>query len=256
MNDLQIFENEELGKVRTVIKDKEIWFVAKDLCDILDIAEHRQSTRRLDDDEKGVYSIHTPGGMQETIIVNEPGMYTLVLKSRKPNAKKFKRWLTHDVIPSIREKGFYVAEEVENENVPQNEFDILRGMIDKMEENSKLSKQALQTAQSTEDKLNDIQEILKRNPKDWRRWVNRQFSKMCDSPKEYSQKRNLSYRMLEGRIGCNLKTRLNNKKERASKNGATDTKISKINNLDVISESRKLKTAYIAIVKELRTSAA
>lgn len=109
MNELQIFENPEFGKIRVVEKDGEPWFVAVDVCRALELGNSRQALTRLDDDEKGVISTDTPGGTQEMSIVNEPGLYTLVLGSRKPEAKAFKRWITHDVIPSIRKTGGYNA---------------------------------------------------------------------------------------------------------------------------------------------------
>ena len=90
------------------MKDGEPWFVAADVCRALEI--DRTQTRRLDDDEKGVYLTQTPGGQQEMSIINEPGLYTLVLGSRKPQAKEFKRWITHEVIPSIRKHGVYATE--------------------------------------------------------------------------------------------------------------------------------------------------
>lgn len=105
MNELKIFENEQFGKIRAIEQNGEPWFVAADVCRALEI--DRTQTRRLDDDEKGVYSMQTPGGTQEVSIVNEPGLYSLVLGSRKPEAKAFKRWITHEVIPSIRKTGNY-----------------------------------------------------------------------------------------------------------------------------------------------------
>src|SRR5690554_698827 len=105
MNNLQIFKNEKFGQVRVQEKDGEYWFVAKDICDCLNI--DNSQTRRLEKDEKGLYKIQTPGGLQSALFVNEPGMYQLVLTSRKPEAKQFKRWITHDVLPQIRETGQY-----------------------------------------------------------------------------------------------------------------------------------------------------
>ena len=107
--DLQIFRNEQFGEVRTVVKDGEPWFVAADVCRALDIDQ--TAIRRLDEDEKGLRSMQTPGGQQEMAIVNEPGLYNLVLGSRKPEAKSFKRWITHEVIPSIRKHGAYMTPE-------------------------------------------------------------------------------------------------------------------------------------------------
>mgnify|MGYP000752482509 CR=1 FL=1 len=109
MNDLVIFENPEFGQVRTMNKDGEPWFVAVDVCKALEISNNRMAINRLDDDEKGVSLTDTLGGKQDMTIINESGLYSLVLGSRKPEAKKFKRWITHEVIPSIRRTGGYIA---------------------------------------------------------------------------------------------------------------------------------------------------
>lgn len=111
MNELQIFENPQFGEIRAVEKDGEPWFVAADVCKALELGETHVAMRRLDDDEKDRYLIPTPGGDQESSIVNEPGLYSLVLGSRKPEAKAFKRWITHEVIPSIRKTGGYIADQ-------------------------------------------------------------------------------------------------------------------------------------------------
>ena len=112
MNDLQVFENPDFGQVRTVTKDGEPWFVAADVCRALE--DDPTATRRLDDDEKNTLRL-TQGtsGNPNVTIVNEPGLYSLVLGSRKPEAKNFKRWITHEVIPSIRKTGSYSIQEPE-----------------------------------------------------------------------------------------------------------------------------------------------
>lgn len=81
--------------------------MAKDVCDILELSNSRDAITRLDEDEKGVASIYNLGGYQQVTIVNEPGLYTLILGSRKPEARLFKRWITHEVIPQIRKTGGY-----------------------------------------------------------------------------------------------------------------------------------------------------
>lgn len=116
MNGMQVFENPVFGQVRTVTRDGEPWFVAADVCRALEISDNRSATARLDSDEKDAVSIRTPGGAQEMTIVNEPGLYSLVLGSRKPEAKNFKRWITHEVIPAIRKTGSYtIAPSIEDE---------------------------------------------------------------------------------------------------------------------------------------------
>ncbi|WP_412728954.1 BRO-N domain-containing protein [Geobacillus stearothermophilus] len=110
MNHLQQVFNYSGSQVRTIVKDGEVWFVAKDVCEILDIADARKAVQRLDEDERSLIPVtDSLGRKQETFIVNEPGLYTLILGSRKSEAKQFKRWVTHEVIPTIRKTGGYVA---------------------------------------------------------------------------------------------------------------------------------------------------
>lgn len=96
-------------EVRTVEMNGQPWFVAADVCNVLEISNSRDAVARLDEDEKGVALTDTPGGKQKTAIVSESGLYSLTLGSRKPEAKQFKRWITHEVIPSIRKTGGYIA---------------------------------------------------------------------------------------------------------------------------------------------------
>jgi len=109
MKELQRVFSYQNQQVRTILIDGEPWFVAKDVCEVLEHTNSRMALERLDEDEKGVSSIYTPGGIQQMAIVNEPGLYSLILGSRKPEAKSFKRWITHEVIPAIRTTGMYAA---------------------------------------------------------------------------------------------------------------------------------------------------
>ena len=107
MEGIKIFERQEFGQVRVVDVNCEPWFVAKDVCECLELGNPRTSVALLDDDEKGVHTMDTPGGAQEMSIISEAGLYSLILRSRKPEAKAFKRWVTHDILPSIRKTGGY-----------------------------------------------------------------------------------------------------------------------------------------------------
>lgn len=131
MNELQIFKNNQFGNVRIVMKDQEPWFVAKDVCECLAISKHRDAISRLDDDERGSLKVDTLGGKQEMATVNEYGLYSLVLSSRKQEAKEFKRWITHDVIPQIRKTGQYIAD------IPKTLPDALRAYANEVEEHNK-----------------------------------------------------------------------------------------------------------------------
>jgi prophage antirepressor-like protein len=107
MNELAIFQFEGSREVRTLERDGEPWFVAKDVADILGIKNARRNLQSFPEDEKGVTSIYTLGGEQDVLIINEPGMYRLIFQSRKSEAETFKRWVFHEVLPTIRKKGLY-----------------------------------------------------------------------------------------------------------------------------------------------------
>lgn len=114
MDDVTIFRKDEFGAVRAVTLDGEPWFVAADVCRALGLGNSSMAVSKLDDDEKMTLSLtdsHSGqrGGAQMATIINEPGLYALVLSSRKPEAKAFKRWITHEVIPAIRKTGGYIA---------------------------------------------------------------------------------------------------------------------------------------------------
>ena len=111
MTDLQIFNNDQFGQIRTTVKDGEPLFVAADVCRALEISKYRDAVSRLDEDERGSFEVDTPGGTQKMTAVTESGLYSLVLGSRKPEAKAFKRWITHEVLPTIRQTGGYVSDE-------------------------------------------------------------------------------------------------------------------------------------------------
>ena len=123
MNQLQVFNNTEFGQVRTMVIDGSPWFVAKDVCECLDINNSRQALARLDSDEKNTVILNdgTPGNPEKGI-VNEYGLYSLVLSSRKPSAKAFKRWITHEVIPTIRKHGAYMTGETLEQALTSPDF--------------------------------------------------------------------------------------------------------------------------------------
>ena len=136
MNELQIFKNEEFGEVRSLIIDNEPWFVASDVCKALNIKNATDTLKRLDDDERARFNLGRQG---EANIINEYGLYNLILASRKPEAKQFKRWITHEVIPSIRKTGGY--------QIPDNPMDALKLMFEAQTQ--------------TNDKVEHIQEDVK-----------------------------------------------------------------------------------------------
>ena len=105
-NSLQLFQNAD-WKVRVVMRDGEPWFVAKDACDCLELTNVSKACQTLDEDEKGITKVYTLGGYQDMMLISESGLYTLVMRSNKPEAKVFRKWVTSEVLPSIRKTGGY-----------------------------------------------------------------------------------------------------------------------------------------------------
>lgn len=143
--------------VRTMEVDGEPLFCGKDVCRCISL--NQSQLRRLDDDEKGLHLTHTlKGGEQKLLFINEPGLYSLILRSRKPEAKAFKRWVTHDVLPQIRKTGTYSQKPAE----PPSRLQLAKMVIDLEEENQKLQAPAQygQELMSTDD-LFSITQVAK-----------------------------------------------------------------------------------------------
>lgn len=142
MNEIQIFNNPEFGEVRTTVINGEPWFVGKDVAEALGYSNSRKAlSDHVDDEDKGVTKCDTLGGEQELTAINESGVYALVFGSKLPKAKEFKRWVTSDVLPSIRKHGAY-ATPVTIENIISNpDFGIrlLRTLKEEQEKNKQLA---------------------------------------------------------------------------------------------------------------------
>ncbi len=138
MNELKIFENPDFGKVRTMEIDGEPYFVGKDVAEILGYSNPQKAIREhVDDDDKGVNEMVTPGGTQQLVCINESGLYSLILSSKLPKAKEFKRWVTSEVLPSIRKHGLYATEElISNPDIAIAAFQALK---EEREKNRKLT---------------------------------------------------------------------------------------------------------------------
>ena len=108
---IQVFNNTEFGEIRTMEINGEPWFVGKDIAAALGYKESAKAIREhIDDEDKGVSVLDTPGGKQNTVIINESGMYSLILSSKLEGAKRFKRWVTSEILPSIRKTGAYATD--------------------------------------------------------------------------------------------------------------------------------------------------
>lgn len=252
MNQLtKIFEGHEL---RIVERDGEPWFVAKDVCDILEINNNRQALARLDEDEKGVSLIDTLGGKQKLATVNEFGLYSLVLSSRKAEAKKFKRWITHEVIPSIRKTGSYSLEKNESLSVERlsPELQMFKQLWDGMARKELEDAKRDEQIKGLETTVTVIKDTFLHKDDNWRKSINRMLNQaVSNSNYGYQEIRRKSYQQLEERARCKLSVRLLNLKDRLEESGATATRIKEATKLEVIESDARLKEIYTTIVKEL-----
>ena len=233
-------------EVRTITINGDAWFVAKDVCDILEIANVTQAISRLDDDERTMLNIGRQG---VTNVVNEPGLYSLILGSRKPEAKQFKRWITHEVIPSIRKTGSYNTEIDLSKLSP--ELQMFKATFDAVAKVQIEAAEAKQQIAEVQSKVTTIQETILQRDDNWRAKITGMLNGAAQKFGGHQEIRKESYSRLEERAHCKLNIRLANLKERLEESGATKTKVDKANRLDVIESDPKLKEIYSTIVKEL-----
>lgn len=132
MNDVTIFRKDEFGAVRAVTLEGEPWFVVADVCRALGLGNSSDVIKRLDEDERTLVSIEGASNGLPVNAINEPGLYALILGSRKPEAKAFKRWITHEVIPEIRKTGGYIAgqETMDDDQLLANALMVAQRKID------------------------------------------------------------------------------------------------------------------------------
>lgn len=144
MNELQIFNYYD-KEIRTVKKDGDLWWVLKDVCDVLELSNPTMIAGRLDEDERAKFDLGRRG---ETNIINESGLYNVILRSDKPEAKKFKRWVTHEVLPSIRKHGAYMNEQTLEQALTSPDFLIrlAQELKSEKEARQRLEKQAAEDA--------------------------------------------------------------------------------------------------------------
>lgn len=237
MNNLIPF-NYNSKQVRTIVKDGEPRFVAKDVCDILELGDTSKAVSRLPEAMRGTNTIPTPGGNQEMLTVTEAGLYKLVFTSRKPEAEKFTDWVATEVIPSIRKTGQYISK-------PVTALEALAQTVQVLQEQDARLKQLESTTQAIKDTI--IQE-----PDNWREDINHKLNKIAQAlgSQKYQEIRTESYRLLEQRAHVDLERRLNNYRGNLINAGASQTAIKKANKLDIIEQDPKLREIYSKIVSE------
>ena len=251
-NEVQVW-NYEGAEVRTVQIDGEPWFVLADICRELEISNSRMVSERLESDELMSAKLTSGGQRREMTIINESGLYTVILRSDKPQAKPFRKWVTSEVLPSIRKHGSYSVQSQFADLSPQ-----LQVLI-QMETRQKQIK-ARQAEQATalaglEQKLQNTCEVIALDKTAWRKDSEHLINKIARATGEgYGGIRLVYeeiYRSIESRAGVSLNTRLTNKRNRMAGEGVCKSKRDRLTRVDIIAEDKKLIEIYVAIVKEL-----
>lgn len=253
MTELQIFKNPDFGEIRTIEREGEPWFVGKDVAAALGYADPFGALKKHveEEDKQNCQndSFESPRGMT---IINESGLYSLVLSSKLPTAKKFKRWVTSEVIPSIRKTGGYSLPRDLSRLSP--EMQMLKLLTDKAIETELVQQEQARQLQQVEQKVEHIRELVGINPNGWREDCRRLIVKIARGMggNEYIREvNNEVFGLVDKRAGVSLETRLTNKRRRMAEEGVCKSKRDRLSKVDVIAEDKKLIEIYIKVVREL-----
>lgn len=252
MNDLQIFTYEGTP-LRTVEKDGEIWWVLKDVCGVLGIVKTDRVAARLDDDEKGAHLVSTPSGNQNMTIVNEPGLYSVILRSDKPEAKNFKRWVTHEVLPSIRRTGAYSLAPAQ----PMTPAQLLAAQAQVLVEMEQRMDVMQAHAATLEAKVDTAMKAFSRPAADhWTSDTDTAIKELCETQHlSITATKGRMYAELERAANCNITSRLSRLRSRKKKTGMRHRDAMELNKLDAIAADKKLRAIFESIVRNWQAKA-
>lgn len=245
MNDLQIFSNPEFGSVRCIEKDGEPWWVLSDVCEVLEITNITKVTQRLDEDELTRLKVMSGGQMREMYLTNESGLYNVIIRSDKPKAKPFRKWITSEVIPSIRKTGGYGVPQMSQSElilkIAQNNVELERRIAAAENETKAVS-----------EKLDNALDVFTSPTLDnWKDEMNRIINRMIEENNlNYGLFRRKLYDELEQTASCDLGSRQKRLRGRMEKAGATYAERQAITKIDVISRDDKLKAIFDGIVRK------
>lgn len=253
MNELQIFDNPEFGQLRRVEIQGEFWLVGKDVALSLGYKDTVNAIKaHVDAEDKGVWQIATPSGTQDMTIINESGVYSLIFSSKLPDAKKFKKWVTSEVLPTVRKTGTYSTQQLTPAQLIAAQAQVLVDMEQKMLaiQNQAQAIQAQQDALS--NKVDTALKAFSRPAEDhWKADVDQAIKDLC---KEHGygepKARRKMYRELEEKCGCDIDRRLLMLRKRVKKQGMRHRDAMALNKLDAIAADKQLRAAFEGIVRE------
>ena len=243
MNDLQIFTYQQ-STVRTVERAGEPWFVLKDVCDVLNLTTPARVAERLDKDEVSqTHLTDSLGRQQETTIINESGLYSVILRSDKPEAKPFRKWVTSEVIPAIRRHGSYSRK-------PLTPAEQLLAQANVLVEQERRLSALEETAEKTSRAIEMIAAPAASTRDTWQEETGKAIRQMCaEYALNYHSTTGDLYKELEGRAGIDLDARKRNLQKRLRANGATATECKAVSKLSVIARNPQLREIFTGIVQ-------
>ena len=243
MNELTIFNNDELGSVRTVVENDTIYFCLLDVCRILGLEQVTRVRQRLNQDGVTISKvIDGMGREQGATFVNESNLYKVIFQSRKPEAEKFTDWITSEVLPQIRKTGNYsIMDKSALSPQLQLSYSILEGLA-----SVEMKQKQLET------KVDNICDIFTQTIGDWKEEINSKVREIAQKSNcDYKVLWNQLYGELECRAKCSLDRLVKNKKKRLELQGLTKTAIEKqTTKLAVIYDNQRIKEIFTTIVKE------
>lgn len=243
MNDLQIFTYQQ-NAVRTVERDGEPWFVLKDVCDVLNLTTPARVAERLDKDEVSqTHLTDSIGRQQDTTIINESGLYSVILRSDKPEAKPFRKWVTSEAIPAIRRHGSYSQK-------PLTPAEQLLAQANVLVEQEQRLSALEETAEKTSRAIEMIAAPAASTRDTWQEETGKAIRQMCaEYALNYHSTTGDLYKELEGRAGIDLDARKRNLQKRLRANGATATECKAVSKLSVIARNPQLREIFTGIVQ-------
>lgn len=249
MSDMQVFSNPQFGNIRTVTIEEEPWFVGKDVALVLGYSNTRDALiRHIDSEDKRASEFPTPSGTQEMTIINESGLYSLIMSSKLPGAKQFKRWVTSEVLPAIRRAGSYSMQSAPVLSPAQliaAQAQLLVDMEQKM-----AHVEARQAVLS--EKVDQAVKAFSRPSGDhWKSDMDIAIKDLCAERRlSVTATKGRMYNDLEQKCGCDVNARLANLRKRSKKQGARHKDAMALTKLDAIASDKQLRAAFELVVKE------
>lgn len=246
---LRVFNNEEFGTIRTVMIDGEPWFVGKDVAEALGYTNPRDAlSKHVDDEDKKTVAIRDGiRGNPNVTVINESGVYSLILSSKLPNAKKFKRWVTAEILPSVRQTGSYSARPMTLAEQALAQAQIL---VDHEKQLAELSESVDKL-----ERFNDgIVAVLAPTAVSdgWQEQMNRKVRQYClDYDLDYRVAFNQLYMTVESSTRSDLSRRVENRRRRILQNGGTRAEADKVTKLSVIAGDASLRNAFDLALKNM-----